>query len=46
MEFQKRAATFNRECPGVGERSQPAKFLQCRSEKIWLTKRDYELHSR
>src|ERR1700730_813088 len=35
-EFQRRAAKFNTECPGIGERSQPAKFQACKAEKTWL----------
>ena len=43
-EFQRRAAKFNTECPGVGERSQPAKFQACKAEKTWLTQEDNRLH--
>ena len=43
-EFQRRAAKFNAECPGVGERSQPAKFQACKAEKTWLTQEDNRLH--
>jgi hypothetical protein len=43
-EFLRRAAKFNTECPGVGERSQPAKFQACKAEKTRLTQEDNRLH--